>query len=81
MSTCEAVTFAKSATGSPIDRIAKSIAVAVTNKILVLRIRDEITGLSQVFSIPGCSGSSACSERKRGKEKKQRREKKEAGGK
>jgi hypothetical protein len=62
MLTSEAVTFAKSATGFSTSRIA--ITDAVTTKILILRIRDEITALSQAFSK---SGSSACSERKRGK--------------
>jgi hypothetical protein len=62
MLTSEAVTFAKSATGFSTSRIA--ITDAVTTKILVLRIRDEITALSQAFSK---FGSSACSERKRGK--------------
>ena len=65
MSTSEAVTFAKSAAGSSTHRIAT--ADAVTTKILVLRIRDQITALSRAMTIPGCSGSSARSERKRGK--------------
>src|ERR1700747_370580 len=66
MSTGEAVTSAKSVTGFPIHRIALPIAVAVTTKILALRIRDEITALSKTFLIRCCSSSSARSERKRG---------------
>src|SRR6267378_4704918 len=73
MSTSDAVTFAKNATGFPTDRSAIPIAipVTVTTKILVLRIRDEITALSQAFPISCCSGSSACSERKRGNDRQE----------
>jgi hypothetical protein len=60
------VAVAKTAIGFPTDRIAKTIAAAVTTKILVLRIRDEITALSQAFPRPGCVDSSAGLERNRG---------------
>jgi len=63
--TREAVAFARNANGFP-TKIAKTIAAAVTTKILVVRIRDEIAALPQAFPIPGCSGSSVRSERKRG---------------
>ncbi len=63
MPTREAVAFARSANGFP-TKIAKTIAAAVTT--LVVRIRDEIAALPQAFPIPGCSGSSVRSERKRG---------------
>src|SRR5205807_8770640 len=56
-----------SMSGFPTDTIAKPIAAAATTKMLVLRIRDQITALSRAMTIPGCSGSSARSERKRGK--------------
>jgi hypothetical protein len=59
------VAFEKSMSGFPTDRIPKTIAAGVTPKMLVLRIHDEITALPHPIS--GCSGSSACSERKRGK--------------
>ena len=65
MATREAVTFAMSTSGFPSDRIANTIATAVTTRILVLRIRDEISALSQAFLVPGCSGSSVSSDRKR----------------
>jgi hypothetical protein len=60
------VTFSTSATGSPTNRIAIPIAVAVAAQILALRIRDEITALSKAFPISACPISSAGSERKIG---------------
>ena len=57
MATREGVTFEKSTSGFPINRIANTIGAVVTTK-MVLRIRDEIAALSQAFQIPGCSGSS-----------------------
>ena len=56
MATREAIAFSTSTSGFPPNRIAKTIAAAVTTKILVLTIRDDITALS--FPITGCSGSS-----------------------
>src|ERR1700730_12098115 len=66
MPTSEAVAFAKSAIGFPTARTVKTIAAAVTTKILVLRFRDEIAALYQTFPVAGGSHSSAGSERKRG---------------
>jgi hypothetical protein len=58
VATREAVVFVNSTSGFPTNRIANTIAAAVTTKILVLRIRDEIAALCQAFPITGCSGSS-----------------------
>jgi hypothetical protein len=66
VATSGAVTFAKNTSGLPTDRIAKTIDAAIISKTLVLRISDEMTAMSQAFLIPGCSGSSAGSARKRG---------------
>jgi hypothetical protein len=66
MPTSEAVAVAKTAIGFPKDRVAKTIAVAATTKILVLRMRDEITALSQALPRPGGLVSSAGPERNRG---------------
>jgi len=56
VSTSEAVTFAKSVTGFPIDRIAIPIAIAIPTTILAFRKRDERTALVQTF-LMACSGS------------------------
>jgi hypothetical protein len=66
MATGDAVTLAKNTSGFPTDRIAKTIDAAVMSKILVLRISDEITAMSQAFPVSGCSGCSTGSARKRG---------------
>jgi hypothetical protein len=65
VSTREAVVFGKSAGGFPTNKTVETIA-PVANKILVLRIRDAITALSQAFPILGCSGPSTRPEKKRG---------------
>jgi hypothetical protein len=63
----EVVAFATSTVGFATHSIAKTIGAAVANRILALRVRDEITDRSPAFPVPGCWPSPPYSETKRGK--------------